>query len=422
MEEKRTKAKRKIKIPPVYYIVGGIILVLVIIGLYIFYHPSYSTQVVYHGSEDVVISGKGIFVWDEELLTSTTNGMAVLNYSDGTRVTAKTHVATVYSGEIDENKKDNIKSLNERINLLETTIKNQGQNSNTSEDAKSLLIKKMQNVSYYSQAGKFDSFLREAREIEDLNLGILGGSPEEELEKLKRQRDDLERSIVGSKDSFYSVSSGLITSKVDGYEAFINEKTTENLDCQMFDNLWNSSPTDYSKTQGDYVFGKIVNNYEATLLVRISNQDAEGIGIPTKENPNKINVLYLKSSRVPEGKVACTVQDVSSNGTDTVLTLTLNNHLDAFMGERKIDLELIKKTYSGLRIPKEAIQEDENGKFVFIVKESIVRKRPVKVLCESNGYVIAEEDNNNPSNVLLYDLVITEYKNLAEGSPAPNTR
>lgn len=422
MEEKKTKVKYKLKIPPVYFVVGGVLLVLIVIGLYVFYHPSYSTQVVYHGSEDAVISGKGIFVWEEELLSSASKGVAVLNYSDGTRVTAKTHVATVYSGEIDDNKKQNIKNINERINILETSIKNQGQNSQENEDSKALLTKKMQNISYYAQTGKVDEFLREAEEIEQLNLGILGATPAEELEKLKLQRDEVERSITGSKDSFYSVSSGLITSKVDGYETIINRNTIENADCGLFDNLWNIPPMDYSATNGNFVFGKIVNNYEVTLLVRVSNADAEGISVKSVEDPSKPTVLYLKTSKAPEGKIACTVKNISSNGTDTVLTLSLSHHLDALMGIRKADVELIKKTYSGLRIPKQAIQEDSNGKFVFIVKESIVKKRPVVVLCEKNDYVIVQENNNNESNVLLYDLVITEYRNLAEGSPAPNTR
>ena len=117
MEEKRTRTKRKIKIPPIYYVVGGIILLMVIIALYIYYHPSYSTQVVYHGSEEEIISGKAILVLDEEILSSSSKGMAVMNYSDGTRVTARTHVATVYSGEIDEGKKQSIRSLSEKINL-----------------------------------------------------------------------------------------------------------------------------------------------------------------------------------------------------------------------------------------------------------------------------------------------------------------
>ena len=46
---------------------------------------------------------------DEEILSSSSKGMAVMNYSDGTRVTARTHVATVYSGEIDEGKKQSIR-------------------------------------------------------------------------------------------------------------------------------------------------------------------------------------------------------------------------------------------------------------------------------------------------------------------------
>ncbi len=422
MEERRMKKKRKNKIPPIYYVVGGIILLLVVVGLYIYYHPSYSTQVVYHGSEEEVISGKAIFVWDEELLSSTSKGMAVMNYSDGTRVTARTHVATVYSGDIDEGKKQSIKTLSEKINSLEISIKNQNRDGRGDGNTASLLLNKMKDVAYYSHLGEFEPLYQETREIENIAMGVSGNDPKEELERLKRQRDDLERSITGTKDAFYSVSSGLITSKVDGYETVINKQTVENADCQLFSNLWNSSSVDYANTAGNYAFGKIVNNYEVTMLVYLSNAAAEGITTDPVKEPGKTNILYLKTSRVPEGKIACTVKDISSNGTDTVLTLSLSQHLDTLMNERKLEVELVKKTHSGLRIPKEAIQGEGDDQFVFIVKESIVRKRPVKILFEKNEYVIIEENNNNPSNVLLYDLVITEYKNLAEGSPAPNAR
>lgn len=414
MEENRRRKKRKFKIPTIYYVVGIILLITIAIGLYVYYHPTYSTQVVYHGSEEEMIFGKGILVLDEELLTSQTKGMAVMNYSDGTRVTARTHVATVYSGDIDEGKKQSIKSLSEKINSLEISIKNQNRDGKGSGDTNSMLLKKMQNLAYYSQYGEFEPLSQEAGEIENIAMGLSGNNPLQELENLKRQRDDLERSIAGSKDAFYSATSGLITSKVDGFETVINLKTVQDADCQLFSNLWKSDAVDYSKTAGEYVFGKIVNNYEATLLVYVDNSTAEGIDPGDK--------LYLKTSSVPEGKVACTVKELSSDGKDTVLILSLSQHLDLLMGERKMEVELIKKTHSGLRVPKEAIQEDADGKFVFIVKESMVRKRPVKVLYEKNEYVIIEEDNTNSSNVLLYDLVITQYKNLAEGSPAPNTR
>ncbi len=422
MEEKRTRLKRKIKIPPIYYVVGGIILLLVIIALYIYNHPSYSTQVVYHGSEEEIISGKAILVWDEELLSSSSKGMAVMNYSDGTRVTARTHVATVYSGEIDEGKKQSIKSLSEKINTLEISIKNRSRDEKGNGDTATVLLNKMKNIAYYAVYGEFEPLSQEALEIENMAMGLSGNNPQEELENLKRQRDDLERSVSGSKDAFYSGTSGLITAKVDGYETIINEKTTQNTDCQLFSNLWNSDAVDYAKTNGNYVFGKIVNNYEATLLVCVSDADAQGITADRAKEPEKTNVLYLKTSRAPEGKIACTVKDMSSNGKETVITLSLSQHLDLLMGERKFEAEFVRKTHSGLRIPKEAIQEDSEGKFVYIVKESFVRKRPVKVLFEKNAYVIIEEDNTNSSNVLLYDLVITQFKNLAEGSPAPNAR
>ncbi|MBO5408000.1 MAG: hypothetical protein J6A61_01125 [Clostridia bacterium] len=407
MEETRKKHYKHKKIPTFYKV--GVLAIIVFFGIamYLYFHPSFSTQVVYHGTEEVVIPAKGILVWNEEVLTSSAKGIAVMNYSDGTRVTARTHVASVYSGEIDEAKSNSIKSLSEKINSLETGIKNSNRDSKGTESSSSVILKKMRKIAYYSQDGDFQSLLKETNDIESMALGQGDSTPEKELEKLKNQRDDLERTITGHKDAFYSATSGLIYSKVDGYETTINKTTVQNADTKLFSNLWNLKPVDYSKTDGNYVFGKIINNYEATMLAEISAKEAEGIEVG--------DVLYIKSSDVIGGKIACTVTAVSIGRSDAVLTLSVTKNLDTLMGERKLDFDLVKKTYSGLRIPKEAILGDENEPFVYAIKDSVVKKKPVEILCEKNEFVIVKEDNQNSDNVLLYDLVITKSKNLTEG-------
>ena len=407
MEETRKKAKKKHKIPT-FYKVGLVAIVLFFgIAMYLYYHPSFSTQVVYHGTEEVVIPAKGIIVWDEELLTSTSKGIAVMNYSDGTRVTARTHVASVYSGDIDEAKSNSIKSLSEKINTLETSIKNSSRDASGNESSSSVLLKKMRKIAYYSQAGDFQSIVKETAEIEGMALGQGENTPEKELEKLRNQRDDLERTITGQKDAFYSGTSGLIYSKIDGYETIINEETIQNADAKLFRSLWNAKPVDYSKTDGNYVFGKIINNYEASILASVSKKEAEGI--------QEGDVLYLKSTDVTGGKIACTVDAVTEDGGDTILTLSVSRNLETLMEERKMNFDLVKKTYSGLRLPKEAIHGEGEDQYVFVIKDSVVKKKPVEVLCEKNKFVIITEDNMNSQNVLLYDLVITKSKNLTEG-------
>lgn len=414
MEEYQTTHKKKVKLPTFYKVGLFLIAVIFAIGMYLYFHPTFSTQVIYHGEEEVVVPAKGIMVWDEELLTSTAKGMAVMNYSDGTRVTARTHVASVYSGEIDEGKSQSIKTLSEKINTLETSIKNQSQDSQSQESSNAVLLKKMRKIAYHSQNGDFQSALKEAEEIEGMALGTNGSTPEKELEKLKNQRDDVERTITGQKDAFYSKTSGVIYSKVDGYETTINRSTVENADQQLFHTLWNAKPVDYTKTDGNFVFGKIVNNYEALVLVKLSAKDAEGI--------EEGDVLHIKSSDVTGGKISCTVSKINREGREVVLTVKVSKNLDTLYAERKFEFDLIKKTYSGLRIPKEAVHGDESAKFVYVVKDSVVKKKTVEVLCEKNEFVIVTEDNQNSDNVLLYDLVITKSKNLSEGMIVADSR
>lgn len=398
-----------------FFKVGIIFIAIVfVVSMYLYFHPSFSSQVVYHGEEEVVVPAKGIMVWDEELLTSTSKGIAVINYSDGTRVTARTHVASIYSGDIDEGKSQSIQALSEKINTLETSIKNRNQDSQNQESNNTVLLKKNRKVAYYSQKGDFQSALKETDEIEGIALGTNGTTPQKELDKLKNQRNDVERSITGQKDEFYSKTSGMIYSNVDGFETTVKRETVQNADSKLFDNLWGSKPIDYSKTDEDYVFGKIVNNYEALLLVKLGAKDAKDI--------EEGDILHIKSSDVSGGKISCTVNSINRDGRETVLCLRVSKHLDTLSEKRKFEFELIKKTYSGLRIPKEAIHENGDERFVYVIKDSVVKKKVVNVLCEKNEFVIVKEDNQNSENVLLYDLVITKSKNLSEGMIVADSR
>ena len=84
------------------------------------------------------------------------------------------------------------------------------------------------------------------------------------------------------------------------------------------------------------------------------------------------------------------------------------------MGERKFEFEFIKETYNGLRVPKEAIMNENGENYVYIVKDGIVRKRKIEILYD-DGDIIVKENNSETDGLLLYDLVVVKSKNISEG-------
>ena len=403
VREKRIRKKKRNRIL-------GLMLLFALATLFIFLYVKFSvsatTKVVYHGTAEKVFSAKGIAVFDEELISSPSKGVAIINYTDGTRVLAKTHVATIYSGNIDESKSNLIKQLSEKINYLETNMKNQHDNEKTAQSIGLVIGEKMKKISKYSLNGNLETAFSEASELKGLISSNNETNLKSQLEELKSQRTDAERSITGSKEEYISKTAGAIYSTVDGYETTINSDTTKDADINTFQSLWSSKPLEYEKTADNYIYGKIINNYEIKVLSLADAKDVEGL----KEG----NTVYIRLNSQRSSKIPAIVEKITSSSNKALVTLRVTKDTAGFLSERKFEFEFIKETYKGLKVPEESIINENGETFVYVVKDGIVRKRKVEILYES-GDVIVKEDNSNDEGLLLYDLVIVKSKNLSEG-------
>lgn len=401
--EKRLKKKKKRKI-------GGIVFLLMVLTLFIFLYVKFSTaattQVVYQGTAETVFRAKGIAVFEEELISSQAKGVAVINYSDGTRVLSKTHIATIYTGDIEESKSSEIKQLNEKINYLETNIKNYYDNGKDSGITESVIADKLKKVTKYSICGNLETALSEASELKSVISSNSENNIEARLKELKSQRDDAERSISGKKEEYISKTAGAVYSSTDGYETTISPETVKDADVKTFQTLWNSKPADYEKTTDNYIYGKIINNYEVNILSQTETKNIEGI--------EEGSTIYIRLSAGGDKKIPATVKKIEQDGKKALITLCVTKNTTDFLADRKFEFEFIKATHNGLKVPKEAIKNENGEDFVYIIKEGVVRKCKVEILYEGDD-VIVKEDNSGSNALLLYDLVIVKSKNISEG-------
>lgn len=74
--------------------------------------------------------------------------------------------------------------------------------------------------------------------------------------------------------------------------------------------------------------------------------------------------------------------------------------------KRSVNVDIIKKEYSGLKVPAEAVVEQNSETFVYINKLGVAEKRPVSVLYKAEDIAIIKEDNVREDALLLYDDVI----------------
>ena len=74
---------------------------------------------------------------------------------------------------------------------------------------------------------------------------------------------------------------------------------------------------------------------------------------------------------------------------------------------RVLNAEIIRNTYKGFKVSKNAVHIDEDGTYyVYINSEGAKRRRDITILYADEAYVIIKEDNAAKNNLLLYDEVI----------------
>ena len=404
-------AKKELKnnnMKPIYKYGLIILAIFICLWLYISFAQAYTTQVVFSGKEELILPLKGIVSIDEELLTTDKKSFCVMNYSDGTKVLAKVHVASLYADNVDDAKTKSIKELNERINNLDISIKNMSGEIGNADSNKAILLSKMKKVSYHAEKGNFDSILKESGDIEGFIFGSSDMSPENQLAALVQKRDALEETIKGQKTPYYSKSSGVLYSHTDGFETIHSKNILQSVTPNSFENLWNAKPVDYNKANGEYVFGKIVNNFEVVIYAPVNKVDVSDIELN--------QYLSIKAADAGSGNITCQVVYMSEeSGGKVVIGLKVTRNIDKFIKDRKIHFSLIKNNYKGLRLEKSAIMRDAEGTFVYVVNDGMVRRKSVEIEFEKNDFVIVKEDNTNPKNILLYDTVITKARNIKEG-------
>ena len=408
-------AKNK-KAVSIFRVVFFLVLLFSILGIYIFVKPSYQTNVAFSGIEELIVPLQGIVVLDEELFTSERKGFALMNYSDGTRVLAKTHVASLYSDDIDETKVSRLKELNEKINSLENSIKNQSKEEAANENSTALLQKKMNRISYYGAKGDFSNIQKETIDFTNMIFGADMEVQAEKLESLKAEKKIIENLIDANDIEFFSNTAGVLYSKTDGYETIFSKDAMKTITPDGLKTLVGSQPVNYQKSNSRFIFGKIVNNYEISIFSVCNKEDIEGLTIEEE--------LTIKSSDVTNGSVPCMLASISeeTNG-EVIIELRVSRNIDSFIKERKIQFDLVKKSYSGLKIPTEAIMKEKSEKgdeinYVLAIKDGSIVKKTVEIKYQTDKFTIIKEDNANPNNVILYDLVLTKARNISAGSVA----
>ncbi len=390
----------------------GISIIIVIFLFHQIYSAVYtpiSTQSAQFVTETEGIGFTGMIIRNEIPVERSKGGVMHLRAGDGERIAKDGTVADIYVSEQNSIAVNKISELKEKIVNIE---KIQGYNDLAAVDINLLNTKIDETLSeILYNCGNSD--LKKARQQSDALLTMMNrkemviGNVTDfsgQLEELRSELSDLEASLSQPISKITASESGFFVSQVDGYETVLVADNLEKYTPEFFDNITPLS------TDGSEYMGKIVSDYTWYIAANISADQslAYKIGDTVKIK------TQLKSN--PFLKVIVEAINLSADRQRATLLFSCQEMNAELAAMRTGSMTIISGEYEGLRIERGALRVSDNQTGVYIISGMELKFVKVKVLYQSEDYIICEKAVAGDSTSLrLHDKVVVKGRNLYEG-------
>lgn len=390
-------------------------IVTVVLGLFLFayigfqaykvlYNPVRTESAVYTDVDDSV-RVEGAVIRDERVMSGNYgSGVLEMNMYEGERVANGSAVAVVYSDEAALERTHRAAELDEQIEMMTALYSQSGEsydvdvaNDRIAEGAIRISAMKQENISTTTKADvenlKLQTMVREYM-YRDKNELVTA------IDALKAERAKLGTGSSVTK-RFYAPATGYFSQYTDGLESVFTTEAVLNATPSQFLEMCKK----YSQPS-DNAIGKLIESNIWYYAAVVSEKEAERF----KEGRE----MKLKFSDKALPEIECEVERISDPENGKVLIVfKCNTYIDNFTKVRNSSAQAVVRTYSGLKVPREALRVDENGQNgVYCLIDSQVKFKPIEIIFEKDSYYVAKYDSSDTKSLLLYDEIVVSAKNL----------
>ena len=376
-----------------------------------------STNVALISEASASRSMKGVFIRDEEVITFSGSGALSYAVADGGKLGNGTVIANIYPDDEQIALNREIESLTHELEILKKI-----QNPGTLQAAQPAALSDSISQSYRSLIYDRDMKDYTALKAEMENLLVQMSTYQiitnevtdfnQQIIDINTELAQLSAKCVAPTETKTSDRPAYFVSYADGYE---EELTPDKIGSITVDELRRITDT---RLEDQNIVGKLIEGYGWYLAGVIDNSRKE------------FNVGEELKLRFDNGADTfdAVITDIRDDGdpAQSIIIISCGEFNYELVQHRVENVELIKGTYRGLKVPREAIRfadvdqvtgEDENGepivekvstKGVYILKGEQVEFKILDVIYEGGDYVLSKVHETEPDYLALYDDILLE--------------
>lgn len=402
---KNTKKLTKNKI--LISIILLIIFAYIIYAIYLLVKDPTDTFTVEEGTVSQEESAVGYVIRDETVIKGENykNGMIQI-ISEGNRVAKGENVFRYYS--------KNENGLLEKIQKLDEEIQTALANETDlySPDLKQIekeIDTKTEELNNLTDLQKIEEYKKEISKLITKKAKMVGelSASGSYIKKLIKQRSEYENELNSGSEYITAPESGLVSYKVDGLESILTTEDFSSLTKEKLDSF-NLKTGKIISTSEEC--GKIVNNFECYIASVLRKRENQEMKVGTKAK------IRLSSGKELDTEVSY----VSEENDEMIVIFKLNELPDELINYRKISFDIVWWSYSGLKVPNQAIAQENDKNYVVRNRAGYLSKLLVKVLKQNEKYSIvttyttdelkdmgySNSEINSYKKITLYDEIL----------------
>lgn len=414
-------------------LIGGLTLLAVIYVVYLLLNINfgvYPTENAVEVSVTDKIYANAMIIRDETYIKNSSSGVVSYTVEDGDEVHSGGVVAKIYSTEEDAAARTKADALEGKMNSLkelEKTKKSDTVGIDTiNNEIKSNILTYIKNINN-ADIHLLDDDINKT--VDSINhYKIYTGKNTNFQSEISDLRNQISQLRSNSKDSISDISTtkaGYFSTKCDGYENCYKYSDISKMTLNDFRNL-------NKKDIPSNVIGKTMSSLNWYITCEITTDEATNLSLWSRD------VTVKFSDAFSEPVLASIYKIEQEKDSDKALLILECNYMSKELSEARQDpVEIGMGTYTGLRVSKKAIHDDNVEKVtyddnhnkkvetkkvqgVYVLYGSEVQFKEISIIYSGKDYVLCDptpEDGVlfSDDTVSLYDQVILEGDDLYDG-------
>ncbi|MGN0451646.1 MAG: HlyD family efflux transporter periplasmic adaptor subunit [Acutalibacteraceae bacterium] len=349
----------------------------------------------------------GVIIRNETPVSAGDSGVLHFLIGDGNRVAKDGVIANIYDSESASIILERIDSVNGKIADIEEMLSYNNLEAADLDMINAKVRQNLNNLIICGANGNFDTLSDKSDELlsaYNRRQAAMGETADfsAQLSALKAEKDQLAASLPAAKGTLRAEKSGYFVSKADGYETVLTCENPESITPEFLNGI-------KAETVADNTVGKIVSDYEWYIAAEVSINES----LNYKEGDAL--TIYTSVKSYPKLPVTVSKINISESSGGAVVLFACNDMNSELAAMRTGPMTVVKKEYSGLKVPTSARRVVDSKLGVYVLTGMQVKFVEVNVLFTDGDYMICEKQTGDDNVLRLYDEVIVKGKNLYDG-------